>query len=1119
MDKSFSADPSPISNLEPRIRNSAIYLGSFAALERRWIETVASLQQSDPLFEINTLVGSNILASYLKRRLAESGRAAANIRFHTFLDLAGRLAGVSEPAQEKPRLPRLGASILLEDILAEHAPQVYAPLCGYRGFRDALLDTFRDVRDAGFDSEEFERAVRAGSRAPDRNRHLNAFAELYRRYREQAGFFHDADDDFRSAINNVLKSGAGGFKLLLVYGIYDATGQQSRLLGALRNSVQMIYFIPFVDESISDFARPFLDARSSELDLAPIRLEEPHRNDSLGHLAVRRFGFSGEAANKEPLAADGSFALVSAPGESRAAVEIVREVLRAASDGTIAGFHEAAVILRQPETDIPILAEMFRLHQVPFFIHSGERFSDRPLSKAILSLSNLAANSFAREDVLSAMELVSAALPDDSIADWDVQDWRVLTNNNPRFLARLEAWDEGTLAIVEEALRDLAKAGNQPFERMDDDTESGTRSMAAAEKYLGSAQRLQRAWRLVRQASADWPAKQSWQEWTHFLDEHLAPLLGDSIDWPLFSSVLDEIGGLPEFNFRDSKSEIRLPSENTRNGDISIERLKSAMAESISSLSYPAGRFQRSGVNLLSTSAARGLRFPLVVIPGLDEGRFPAKLRQDPLLLDSDRLQMKNLPLKSKRIEEEKLLFDMTSRSAEKRLVLMTSRLDESSDRERIASQFFLRVAAASRGAVVSIRDLTPDVIPGFRSVSLDNPAPAKDAVAIDEGEIKLRLITAGSVAAHASLEALAEMDPRRLQKPIAYDRARWKSEMTNFDGLLRDPDLIQRTAKIVGISAGQVSASRIEEYAKCPYYFFLKRVMNLEAWEEQRSVEGMDPLARGTAIHSILENFLRNSGEEIFRSASQETLQASLERLALKELEIVRPVGIPDLLWEIERDSLLAMLRNWIQFEIQRSDPDMRIARLEQSFGQFGKEQESAAFRVKAGRHEFRFRGRIDRVDVSHDGKRARVIDYKTGTLPESMSENKRTPLMSGERIQVVVYRGALQNLDAFKGVESIVGEYLHLQPKDGETAPCSFGDEELQKAAQALPAILEIVGDGIEGGIFFARTSGAVRPYGHCEYCDYLTICGKERKQREERKAKDPAVVRFLKILEPQQ
>ena len=42
-----------------------------------------------------------------------------------------------------------------------------------------------------------------------------------------------------------------GPRQLLVYGIYDATGQQSQLLAALKNVFEMIYFIPYVDESIS----------------------------------------------------------------------------------------------------------------------------------------------------------------------------------------------------------------------------------------------------------------------------------------------------------------------------------------------------------------------------------------------------------------------------------------------------------------------------------------------------------------------------------------------------------------------------------------------------------------------------------------------------------------------------------------------------------------------------------------------------------------------------------------------------------------------------------------------------------------------------------------------------
>jgi len=206
-----------------------------------------------------------------------------------------------------------------------------------------------------------------------------------------------------------------------------------------------------------------------------------------------------------------------------------------------------------------------------------------------------------------------------------------------------------------------------------------------------------------------------------------------------------------------------------------------------------------------------------------------------------------------------------------------------------------------------------------------------------------------------------------------------------------------------------------------------------------------------------------------------------------------------------------MAMLANWLAFEKNRAHQGLSVSRLEQTFG--------PAFRLKAGKHTFDFRGRIDRIDVSSDGKRARVIDYKTGALPDTMAGKTRTPLMSGERIQIVVYRGALSVLEGLEGVGSIEGEYLHLEPKDGRVVACSFTSEELERASKALPGILQIVGNGIEDGVFFARTRGTVRPSGHCDFCDYLPVCGKDRIQREERKADDQAVRRFYRILEPVQ
>jgi ATP-dependent helicase/nuclease subunit B len=1111
MSKDIPAKPSA-PNSESRIPNHYVYTGSFAALEARWMAAVAELQQEDPLAVVNVLVGSNILASYLKRRLARQGCPAANIRFHTFLDLVLRLAGDSgTPSSSAPHLPPLGAPIILEAILEERVPQVYAALSGYKGFRDALLETFRDLRDAGISPDELESDIRSGRRSSDRNNHLLGFAGVYRQYRQQAGRFHDVDDDFRIAIHQASRApSVFESSHLMIYGIYDATGQQSELLAALKLFLQLSYFIPSADAETAEFVRPFLESCVGELGVQAVHLSSPLGHNSLGLLAEKAFGFSQTEDSSAALPSDGSFAMVSAPGETRTAIEIIREIFRALQDGTIAGFHEAAVVLRQPDADLPILTEMFRLRGIPHFIQGGVRFSARPISKAVLALSRLELANFSHEAILVAMELVAAALPESSAANWDVENWRVLTNE-PQFLAGLRSWDTSTQAIVEQLSREVNRLESQT--EFDEDHENAeVSSIKSARERMESAQRLRESWLLMRQAAADWPESLSWREWARFLEQRFSRLLERASDWRHFLAVLDKIANLEVLD----QLEIR---ESRLGFGCSSKRLRSALEAAIASLSCPSGRFQRSGVNLLSASAARGLRFPLVIIPGLDEGRFPAKLRQDPLLPDSERKRLKSLPLKSKRIEEEKLLFDMAARSAEKRLVLMTSRLDEGSDRERIPSQFFLRAAAAVRGGMVSMRDLNADTIPGFRSVSLDAPAPELNLLPVDEGEIRLRLITFEKDFGYQALEALAQREPLRLKRPLDYDRARWKNNLTEFDGRIFNPQLVQWTAQKVGTSSGQVSASRFEEYAKCPYYFFLKRVQGLEAWEELGKVEGMDPLERGTAAHAILEAFLKNCVGDSFLSSQKEKLKQSLELLAHRELEKVRPAGMPDLLWEIERDRFLNVLQAWLEFEYERADGEMRIVRLEQSFGRFAGKEESPPFRLSAGKYMFDFRGRIDRVDVSRDGKRARVIDYKTGKMPDSLTRKVKPMLLGGERIQLAVYRGALSVLDEYAPLESVEAEYLYLQPKDGKIRLCAYAEPELIDAGKALPYILEILKEGMENGIFFARTAGTVYPAGHCDYCDFLMICGKDRMKREARKAADPAVVRFFKILEPLQ
>jgi ATP-dependent helicase/nuclease subunit B len=1092
-----------------------VFTGTFESLEARFFETIEEKQAGDPLAPVAVLVGSNILAAYLRSRIATRGRSIANVRYYTFLDLVAKLCAAAGDVRRKRRLPHLGASLLLADLLEEQSPEVFARVAGYAGFRAVLLDTFRDLRDAGITPDVLERAFPGlQGLTPDRAKHMRGLNELYRRFRTRLTSFQDVADDFRRASASTCAADRIlGTASLLIYGIYDVTGIQAALLRSLHEAMELTYFIPYVNETASRFAKPFLEARTRDSGAPPVSLPQKERADGLRLLTRRVFSSpeeSSSSAVSSPIKDDGSLTMVSAPGASRASAEIVRELLRAAHDGVIRGFHESAVILRHPEEELPILTEAFRLRRIPYYVHGGSAFSRRPLARAVMAVAGLESESFSRRSVLTAMEMIAAALPADAAEAWDVPRWRALVNT-PRFLAGLEAWDRGTEALVKELQLDLQRVegGRSPAEESDEEAEDGVRaSIYHLRQRMAAALSLCSGWAALRRTAADWPAFATWPEWIVLLQDRFGSLLEKSTDWPAFSNVIDDLASLGELSMTGD-----------REGRVSRARIVPILAEATDALTCHEGRFQQSGVNLLSAAAARGLRFPLVIIPGLEEGRFPARLRQDPMLLDAERRQLGRpplLPLKSLRIDEEELLFAMAVGSAERRLVLVTSRLDEASDREKIPSQFFLRCAAAARGTPLTLNELNPEIVPALRSVSLDNPGPGKGQVAIDRGEIRLGLLTEDPAHARTALAEIAELEPSLMKGPVAYDHARWLQKLTQYDGHIQDPSLWPIVERMLGTGNSQMSASRVEEYAKCPYLFYLRRVQGLEKWEEEEQVDSLDPLVRGQVMHSILEGFMKEvEGERFVRTALPE-LAAALTSRASRTLEACRPAAMPDLLWEIERDRLLATLHEWLRFEKEDRDSVWRPIYMERTFGRFGGVTESPPYNVQSERAAIEFRGRIDRIDVSPDGRHARVIDYKTGTLPLSMRGGKRTLLMGGEKIQLAVYCGALAGMPELAAVESVEGEYLHLQSRDGTVAACSYTGDDLRTAMQRLPETLSIISEGIAGGIFPARASGSVFPDGHCDYCDFLTICGKDRKRRQESKGSDPAVKRLGRLQE---
>jgi len=148
--------------------------------------------------------------------------------------------------------------------------------------------------------------------------------------------------------------------------------------------------------------------------------------------------------------------------------------------------------------------------------------------------------------------------------------------------------------------------------------------------------------------------------------------------------------------------------------------------------------------------------------------------------------------------------------------------------------------------------------------------------------------------------------------------------------------------------------------------------------------------------------------------------------------------------------------------------------------------------------------RGRIDRIDLTKDGKKARVRDYKSGN-----KLGKENDFQGGRTLQLPLYLLAAKQLleNLHRGIQVESAEYYFLKEKK-KSRHIKFDFSALEAKETELQEILKTIAGSIEEGVFIAA------PDYQCDYCDFEMICGNWTPMLFDRKAKDPRVKRYLEM-----
>ena len=711
-----------------------------------------------------------------------------------------------------------------------------------------------------------------------------------------------------------------GSRPLFVYGFEDLTVAQRELLAELSPSSEVTVALNYADRTALAARAGLVAELKEELGIEEeVELEHAGAHSPSATLVhLDRGLFEPEAGLVEP---DDGLVLIEAAGERGEADAIAVEAARLVAAG--AEPDDILVATRHPEADGRLLASVLEDHGLPAALEASVPLDQTGTGRSLIALCRAASPGGTPEDLLAHLRCDPTTAP--GAVDW--LERRVRRGECETVDELVESWETPPrhLARLRDARSPAARLG----------------------ALAGSARGI--------------------AEGAH---SKAAPLAGSAAAEPEASPVVP-------LELRAGAAAAELLAELAAVGTLEgIEPpdLGDAIA-AIEGASVPAWRGPADGrIRIVSPHRVRGARARYLFCAALQDGEFPARGGDDPLLGPERRAAL-GFPALRRRdpAQQERFLFHACVSRPRDRLYLSWRSSDD--DGRAVARSPF----------VDEVLDLLA-------------PGPA-------EVEEKLKVVRGPEHVISNLAEATTDRARRRAQ---ALEEERPE---------VRPGPLANRVvlAELAGRDA--VSANSLEGWIGCSYRWFVDHELRPVRLEPVA-----DPLWLGSIVHEVLERLYREApGEDsIPRPGDVGRWKQRLGEL-LAELSAESARGA-------ERHAAIARVRVQVEaFLDEEADSETalrpRSDLLEWSFGLDDDELDP----LQVG--ELRLHGIVDRVDVAPDGQGAVVRDYKTSKAVSGAGTFVKNGLL-----QLPLYMRAVKDileLDPIAGIYHPLAAYTKRGPR----------------------------------------------------------------------------------------
>jgi len=1076
-----------------------IYCGTFRSLEEHLYRHLAQISgRVEPLAPIAVVVPNDLLRLHLRRSFARRTGGHANVHLLTLHSLATRVSARRVAAErllpERPLALRLGLAHALEK--DGSGLGYFARAATQEGFHRALLATIQDLTDAGItpamldEAASWLRSTGTHSFLATKLSEILVLWRLVERIRRRHRIYDARRDTLRFAAEEARRSPLlSSLASFIVYGFYDFTGLQKTFLRACFDVAGGTIYFPYLPQPAFEYARPGLAWLES---CGFARTDLPHGGSQ--QTALHRLQanlFSGRVAPGAAVEGGDDLLIISAPGEARETEEVLREVIHGAPRDEAGHPPSVGILLRSAEPYLTLLHEAIGGLQTSSrrplgSFHPAPSLARTRSGRTLILLVALLSAGFRRADV---MDFLLAA---------DLRPLENVPNPPPTAL-----WNQMSIAagIVEGKAEWLDRLG-----ALADECDAQEKPSAQA---VSPRQRHRRPW-----------TKADVIEFRNFIARFFADL-EEAVQLTTWRALAESVSNLYRRLVRDDPDTEQVLSAlaglsvlDDLAGPPSPSRFRRALEEALGEPQRERERFGRAEPTVADLMEARGVPFDVVIVPGLVEQLFPRPTRSDPILLDDERRRLSeilrgrghdvDLPQKARRHAEERLLFTLAVQAARRRLVLSFPRLDIGQGRPNIPSFFLLSCIEAVAGDTCDFdrldRVIRETSMGRFVRLSRLDPDVRTWAVT----PLEYDLASAAKARDEGTPDALAYL---ALESPFfanarTGETARYGTpRFTKYDGVIESRDLLREVAHLLLDPDLPLAPTILEDYASCPFKYLLKHVFALEPLKEPEQVPVISPLDRGSLVHGILCDFVKDavaSGHDTLAPDLWPRLLRTAERW-FKRFPLSHVTGYP-LTWELAREQILEDLRGFLAAEAAESGP-FRPAHLEVAFGH----GHGPHVTLDLGDGTvLRFRGRMDRVDLDRDRRRSRILDYKTGVV-RKLADGE---FKGGRALQLPLYLVAAAQL--WPAYPPSCAAYCYVSRRS-RFRRMEFTTRAWQDKLERLRLIVRTIYKQIRAGRFYPCGDA-----GQCEYCRGGAIPGEKPFDGFKWRVPDPMTREFKAMTE---